>query len=202
MRLTWGTHPNLERPVLLKEWLILLLVVCIPFQHHLELCHMHYAHLYCASRSCVNAHLAVWRNSCEEDSKEGRVFLSAEILCFSTVGKSWEVTTFYHMASKIKPGRGLRTKLTTNILGWLSGSCLWMRDLKCLDPMIFPWLMSAHFCSLLLLFSMILNRRLLWWSQCYFVFFLSLLGYHDSVSLCVVFLNKVPFVYDFVIILM
>ena len=33
-------------------------------------------------------------------------------------------------------------------------------------------------------------------------FFLSLLGSHDSVSLCVVLLNKIRFVYDFVIIQM
>ena len=34
------------------------------------------------------------------------------------------------------------------------------------------------------------------------LFVLSLLGSHDSVSLCVVLLNKIRFVYDFVIIQM
>ena len=31
------------------------------------------------------------------------------------------------------------------------------------------------------------------------LFVLSLLGSHNSVSLCVVLLNKIPFIYDFVI---
>ena len=38
--------------------------------------------------------------------------------------------------------------------------------------------------------------------HCVSLFVLSLLGSHDSVSLCVVLLNKIRFVYDFVIIQM
>ena len=38
-------------------------------------------------------------------------------LRISTTGKSLEMTAFYHMASEIKPGRGLMTKLTMDIPG-------------------------------------------------------------------------------------
>ena len=38
-------------------------------------------------------------------------------LCFSTAGKSLEMTAFYHMASEIEPSRGLTTKLTMDIPG-------------------------------------------------------------------------------------
>ena len=54
-----------------------ILIVHVPFQCHLDVRHMHYAHLYCASRSLVNAHLVVWCNSCEEDERSRKVFLRA-----------------------------------------------------------------------------------------------------------------------------
>ena len=78
-----------------------------------------------------------------------------ETLRFLTARKSWGMTAFYHMASEIKPGRGLTTKLTTAIPGRLSClrtpsiSSVWIQFAH---PPIFMWLMPARFCSLLLLF--------------------------------------------------
>ena len=69
-------------------------------------------------------------------------------------------------------------------------------DLKCLDPTIFP--VFARRCCCFQRFKI---------DGCcddhgFSLFVLSLLGSHDSVSLCVVLLNKIRFVYDFVIIQM
>ena len=52
-------------------------------------------------------------------NEDGRVFSERIIatLRFSTAGKIWEMTAFYHMASEIKPGRGLTTKLTRTFRG-------------------------------------------------------------------------------------
>ena len=52
--------------------------------------------------------------------KKGSSKCIKAILCFSVARKSLEMTTFYHMASEIKPGRGLTTKLTTGVPEWLS----------------------------------------------------------------------------------
>ena len=53
------------------------------------------------------------------------------------------MTAFYHMASEIKPGRGLTTKLTTDIPGRLS--CYERRRFKCLDPTILPVTYASTF---------------------------------------------------------
>ena len=62
--------------------------------------------------------------------------------------------------------------------------------------------MPARFCSLLLLFFSDLNIDGCCDDHGVPLFVLSLLGSHDSVSLCIVLLNKIRFVYDFVLIQM
>ena len=130
---------------------ILIYVICIN------------AHLYCVSRSCVNrtftVHIMVWCNSCcEEDERRSKGFSKCikATLRFSMAGINSEMTAFYmhRMASEIKPGRGLKTKLTTGIPGWLG--CLRMLLISSVwIQQSFLWLMPARFCSLLLLFSAI-----------------------------------------------
>ena len=113
--------------------------------------------IYCASRSCVRWWLVVRCISCCEGDEQRRKGFSKRIkatLRFSTAIKIWEMTAFYHMASEFKPGRGLTTKLTTDILGRLSClrtpsiSSVWIQQSSL-------WLMPTRFCSLLLLFSAI-----------------------------------------------
>ena len=95
------------------------------------------------------------------------------------------MTAFYHMASEIKPGRGLTTKLTTNIPRRLTNAV----DLKCLDPTIFL-ILPRNLCQ------HVFARCCDGFCDDHDVplFVLSLLGSHDGVSLCVVLLNKIRFV--------
>ena len=132
------------------------------------------------------------------------------------------------MASKIKPGTGLTTKLATDVpernyfrVGVMSlvdiadeiifrfrfrfrVTKLFTKlvDLKCLDPAIFPVTYTSTF--LLTAVAVFSDQNIDGCCDDHGVplFVLSLLGSHDSVSLCVVLLNKIRFVYDFVIIQM
>ena len=74
-------------------------------------------------------------------------------------------------------------------------------DLKCLDPTIFP----VTYASTFLLAAVAVFSDFNIHGCCDnhgFPLFVLLLGSHDSESLCVVLLNKIHFVYDFVIIQM
>ena len=69
-------------------------------------------------------------------------------------------------------------------------------DLKYLDPTIFPVTYGSTFLlAAAAVFGCCEDHGVP-------LFVLSLLGSHDSVSLCVVLLNKIPFGYDFVVIQM
>ena len=105
------------------------------------------------------------------------------------------------MASEIKPGRGLTTKLTADIPGRLR---LFTNavDLKCLDPTIFQVTYSSTFLLAAVVVFSDLNIDGCCDDHGVPLFVLSLLRSHDSVRLCVVLLNKIQFVYDFVIIQM
>ena len=63
-------------------------------------------------RSCTFSasfwHLVVWL--WKRRTKKGFSTRIKATLRFSTAGKSWEITAFYHMASEIKPVGGLTTK--------------------------------------------------------------------------------------------
>ena len=75
-------------------------------------------------------------------------------------------------------------------------------DLKCLDPTIFP----ATYASMFLLAAVAVFSDLNIDGCCddhgFLLFVLSLLGSHDSVSLYVLLLNNIRFVYKLVIIQM
>ena len=75
-------------------------------------------------------------------------------------------------------------------------------NLKCLDPTIFPVTYASTFLLAAVAVLSDLNIDGCCDDHGVRVFVLSLLGSHDSVSLCVVLLNKTRFVYDFVIIQM
>ena len=105
------------------------------------------------------------------------------------------------MASEIKPGRGLTTKLTADIPGSLR---LFTNtgELKCLDPTIFSVTYASTFLLAAVVVCSDLNIDGCRDNHGVPLFVLSLLGSYDSVSLCVVLLDKIRFVYDFVIIQM
>ena len=106
------------------------------------------------------------------------------------------MTAFYHMASEIKPGRGLTTKLTTDIL-FMNAV-----DLKCLDPTVFPVTYASTFLLAAVAVFSDLNKDGCCDDHGFTLFVLSLLSSQESVSLCVVLLTKFRFAYDFVIIQM
>ena len=73
-------------------------------------------------------------------------------------------------------------------------------DLKCLDPTIFPVTYASTFLLAAVAVFSDLNIDSCCDDHGFPLFVLLLLGSHDSVSLCVVLLNKIRFVYDSVII--